>query len=389
MSYLFASSWMREPGRGGISRYWFDDNTGGITYMDSVLTDISFNVTWIDEKRDILYALNEVPDQPGCRFGGGGSIYALKLDRADGKIDSIEHYPAYCSNPCNLALDHDSRYMIITGHGTKNYITKLMMDEEGHYYPEVLTDDTPVILFELDSKGEPEHILDIKKHVGSGPGKKQMTAHPHCAAVSPCGKFYAVCDKGLDSLYIYRINEQQASLECCDICLEQPGTEPRYSVFHPHLPYLYHNTENSTEIFVYRYNKEGIMEWTGSYETLLNKHNNGRIIEQQGLCISSDGRYLYDIIHGPDIIAVMEADPLDGSLKIIQNMSIDHEWPRGAALSPDGRFLVAACVRGKKLVVYAVREDGTLEFSGITADLDNASYISFWEKTAKTADCRY
>ena len=91
------------------------------------------------------------------------------------------------------------------------------------------------------------------------------------------------------------------------------------------------------------------------------------------------GRYLYDVINGANQIAVFRIDQTDGSLELRQNQAVDYAWPRGAAISPDGRFLAVACVRGQKVVIFQIGEDGTLAPAGFACDQPNAAYAAFWE----------
>lgn len=376
MDYLFVSSWKRESGHGGISQYILDPVNGKLKFVRSILEDVSFNVSFMDTERNILYVLNEAPDQPGYRFGGGGSIYALKLDPETGDIVNTERYPAYCTNPCNMKMTQDGHRLIVTGHGTKNYVTRLVLNEHW-WHTEVMTDSSPVILFEVRDDGTIGEILDVKQHEGSGPTRKQMIPHPHSVAEAPEGGIYAICDKGNDTVYTYKIADDR--LICCAKSIVPAGTEPRYAVFHPTQKYLYHNNENSTEIHAYSYDESGNIEWIGTYDILKPDEKDGlsKKTEQQGLCISADGSFLYDVLHGKDLIAVFRIDQQNGSLSLVQIQKVDHAWPRGITLSDDGRFLALGCVTGNKVVLYRVNEDGTISFSD-ELDQENAAYITFW-----------
>lgn len=371
---------MREPGAGGITQYSFHPDTGQLQKIRTMHEDISFNVSYLDETKDILYALSEVPDLPSLRFGGGGCVYAFHLDRETGGVKKTDIQPLYCSNPCNLTLDAEGTYMVVTGHGTRNYVTRLEQDAFGRYSPVVLTDDTPVLLLSMNPDGSVGPILDADRHTGSGPTGKQLTAHPHCAVRSPSGKLFAVCDKGTDRIYLYRIDRETHKLILCsEPAAVPPGTQPRYCVFHPTLPVLYLNTENSTQLYVYRYTEDGQLSFLNTYEALQAQPSGKGNVEQQGLCMHPSGQYLYDVINGPNRIAVFHIHPSDGSLALIQNQAVDYDWPRGAAISPDGRFLAAACVRGQKAVTFRIGDDGTLTPTGCACHQPNAAYATFWD----------
>lgn len=78
------------------------------------------------------------------------------------------------------------------------------------------------------------------------------------------------------------------------------------------------------------------------------------------------------------MVVVYQVDQATGGLKLIQNLRLTEEGPRGCALSPDGRFLVVTCVGSGKVVTLAVGGDGTLTDTGIRTEQPNAAFISFY-----------
>lgn len=374
MYRLFVSGWKRLPGKGGICQYVLGDS-GELSMVDHVEPELSFNVTLADEKKGILYALNESPDQPGMRFGGGGSIYIINIDPESGRIAEIDQYPAYCSNPCNVAVSPDGNNLIVTGHGSKAYVTKLVQDGNGSFFCEVLTDDTPVVLFKRNANGTPGKVLDAKMHVGSGPKKNQLTAHPHSAVFTPSGNMFAVCDKGMDCIFMYRIENDGSGLECLNKTFIEKGQAPRYSVFHQNLPFLYFNTEGSSLVHIYKYDDAGNLSPVGTVDSL--EKDYGNRIEQQGFCLHPNGEYLYDAVNGANVIAVFKVSE-DGEPTLVQNFETGYIWPRGIAVSPDGKYLAAAFVESKKLVIYEISEEGLIASEVSSFCQDNAAYVTFW-----------
>lgn len=382
MSYLFVSGWKREPGKGGIIQYSFDTKTGELKPLQTLFEDVSFSMSYLDKENNILFALNETPDLQGRRFGGGGTVYALHLDRETGKVKKTEVVPLHCACPAYISISDDRQYMLAVGHGAKGYVTKLIRDSFGDYHAVVISDDTPVLLLSRTENGGVGRILDAVMHTGCGPTPKQTSAHPHTVVPSPSGKLYAVCDKGDDHIYMYGIDKERNKLvRCAEPAAVPPGTAPRYCVFHPTLPFFYHNAENTTQVFVHRYDESGTLTPVGSVDSLVDSgaSKNFRMVEGQGFCIHPSGRFLYNVVHGPNLVAVFQIDPNDGSLQLLQNQPVDFDWPRGAALSPDGKFLIVTCVRGKKVLCYRVNEDGTLAPTEFACDQENAAYATFWD----------
>lgn len=382
MSYVFVSGWRRTQGQGGLTQYFFDDTSGECKMVQSFFEQVKINVTCLDEKKNILYAISEVPDLPGLRFGGGGTLYALFLDETTGRCVCTQTFPLYCTNPANMSISKDGKYILISGHGTKSYVTQLVQDAFGEYRPVVLVDDTPVMLLERNEDGSIGRILDVKKHTGSGPSPKQLTPHPHSATRSPSGKLFAVCDKGNDHIFMYRIDEETNKLVLCSTPYALgAGTEPRYCVYHPTLPYLYVNSESLMEMFVFHYTESGELTLVGSYPALEDtaRFEQCKKKEQQDLRIDASGSYLYTVLNGPDQIAVFKINQEDGALELVQNAPVNFEWPRGATLSPNGKFLLVTCCQAGKIVVYRVGEDGLLTGPAFVCDQDNAAYATFWK----------
>ena len=101
------------------------------------------------------------------------------------------------------------------------------------------------------------------------------------------------------------------------------------------------------------------------------------VCEQQGLTIDAAGKYIYDIVRGPNVVTVLEIEPGTGEVKPVQHQPIDGKWPRGCALSPDGRFLVVCCLGSDKIVVFAVGENGRLTPTGYEYPNAAAAYATF------------
>jgi 6-phosphogluconolactonase (cycloisomerase 2 family) len=381
MGYVFISSWAHGKERGGISLYRFCEETGEMTLLKTLDEDKSCAASLVDEKRGVLYVLNECTDLSTMRAGGGGEILAYQLDAKTGDFTRLDSRPTYCPNPTQLALDPTGQYMVVANHGSKGCVTKIQRDENGQYRPVVLFDDSVVELLEVREDGSLGEILDAVKHTGEGPGNRQTNAHPHSATMSPSGKLFAVCDKGNDTVRMYQIDRKDQRLVPCGQAVSAPpGSMPRYCVFHPTQPWFYHNNEGSLDVHAYRYEETGQLEWIGAYHGLLEpaEGNTGEPFEQQGLCIDAEGRFVYSVMRGPNRVAVFQVDQADGSLRPIQNMDVPFPWPRGATLSPDGRFLIVSCLKGQKVVVLRVEKDGTLSSTGFEYDHPCAAYATFW-----------
>ena len=384
-SYVFISSWSKEetlPEGFGVGQYEFNTRTGELKLVRMVDDSNRLSVLHLDKKRNILYVVEEGVDLPAMRCGGGGSVYAFQLDPATGESRRISCVPTFCTNPAYLSLDQTGKYLVVAHHATHSYITKIGKDESGTYHPIVEFDDSLVELFAVNEDGTIGKLLDVAKHTGHGPREKQKNPHPHCAVMSPSGNLFAVCDKGNDGVYLYKIDRENNKIAACGPpYMTPPGTMPRYCVFHPTLPYFYCNCEGAAEVLAFRYDEAGHLDLLGTFGALTpeNAPPAGVHYGQQAICMHSSGRFLYDIICDAEVVAVYQIDQEDGSLTLIQNQPIGYGWSRGVTLSPDGRFLLAMCCRGNKTVVFSVGADGKLGPTGHEYHHTAAADAVFWE----------
>lgn len=381
-TFVYISSWDKVSDgseRFGISGYLFQEETGEMQLIGTVEPKALFNVTCFDSKRGILYALNEENDLPGLRGGGGGRIFAFRVDPESGELTELCRKETWCPSPSYLSLDQSGRFLIVSNHGSKAAVTKIGQDAYGNYYPVIEHDDAVVELFSLKDGGEIDSLLDVVKHYGSGPEKRQVIAHPHSVVMSPSGKLFAVCDKGNDTVRMYGLDESKGKLILPKhIYQHEPGSLPRYCVFHQENPWFYQNNENSREFFSFQYTEEGELQKIGVCDVVPSDcEMQERIMEQQGLVIDAQGKYIYDVVRGPNVVCVLEIDRHDGSARPVQYQKLDGRWPRACALSPDGKFLLVCCIESGEVLVFSVGEDGRLSETGKRVSHRNAAFAIF------------
>lgn len=381
-TYAYISSWKTGATEFGLSAYEFDVQTGELRFIHKTEPEVAFNVTCVDPHRNLLYALEESGDLPGVRGGGGGGrVFGFKIDPATGMLTKICCKETWCSSPAFLTLDATGEFLIVANHGSKAAVTKIGQDAFGNYYPIVEHDDSTVELFAVREDGTVDRLLDVVKHTGNGPEKRQVIARPHSAVMSPSGELFAVCDKGNDTVRMYKIDrEKEKFILPQHVYKHSGGTLPRYCVFHPHKPWFYHNNENTADFSAFSYTEDGLLTELCTCSTLPDTcEMKDRILEQQGLAIDREGRYIYDIVRGPNVVAVLEVDQEDGSVRPVQHQSVPGAWPRSCAISPDGRFLLVSSLGSGQVFVYAIGADGRLSETGKEYSVSAAAYIVFCE----------
>lgn len=383
MIYAYVSIWSHGERNGGLALYKFHPGNGSFSRIKTLDEKTEFSVSTIDRKKGILYALDESSKLPDLRTGGGGRLFAFRLDPATGEAKQISCVPTCCPNPSYVTMDKTGKYLVVSNHAGSACVTKLQRDAFGKIHLGLEFDDSAVELFAVEEDGKVGDMLDFIIHKGSGPDPKfQMTSHPHCAVMSPDGRFFTVCDKGNDGVYMYKIDQQEnklVSLGPAYACL--PGSRPRYCVYHPTRPYLFTNNEGRPEVDAFHYDENGHLTLIDSYsiQTEENETITGEWV-QQDFRVDAVGHYLYTLVAADSaLIAVLKVDQESGALTLVQNLKLNEKRPRGCTLSPDGRFLLVACAGSGAILTLAIDENGKLAETGFRIEEPDAAFITLYQ----------
>lgn len=381
-TFVYVSSWKKSSSDFGLSGYRFDPETGELKFIEKVEPNVVFNVTCFDKRRNLLYAAEEDENLPGVRGGGGGGrIFVFKIDPETGSLNKLCCRETWCSSPAYLTLDSTGKFLLVANHGGKAAVTKVGQDAFGNYYPIIEHDDSTVELFSVNEDGTVDRLLDVVKHTGSGPEKRQVIAHPHSVVMSPSGELFAVCDKGNDTVRMYRLNREKGKLILpAHVYQHKPATLPRYCLFHPEKPWFYHNNENTTDFSAFAYGEDGSLKELCTCSTMPEDQlMKEKILEQQGMAMNGEGTFIYDVVRGPNVIAVLKVNREDGTLEAVQHQSIPGKWPRSCTLSPDGKFLLVCVLGSEQVIVYSVGADGCLSETEKVYPNAGAAYATFCE----------
>jgi len=380
---LYMSLWGEHGGAPGLALFSFDEESGAISLVRKLNDSLSFGPSVIDSEQNLLYICNETDLEPELGYNSG-RIYGFHIDPQTGNLSELFHRETYCPFPDYIGLSHDKKYMVVPHHSHATAITNIEKDSSGKFVPVVRYMDSAIDLFTMKDDGCVDNLVDVKKHTFSRKTvdyqNKTTIPHPHCAVFSPSGNLIAVCDKGDCHLYLYQIDREKNELLLLSRTLtDEALSEARYCVFHPTKPYLYVNHEHSANgkmiLSAFEYDESGSIRSINKVNCLPEGENGDC---GQGLCISADGKYIYNQLSGCNCIAVLEVDQKNGSLSLKQTARIPEGKSRNCCLSPDGRFLINACLTGE-ISVYSVGIDGCLTLTTHTAFMPGSAYINFYK----------
>lgn len=385
--HLYMSQWSLFGGNPGLSLFSFDTLTGRLRFVRQLSDSLSLGCSVVDPEKKLLYVCNETNllAQTGCNTG---RIYGYRIDPDTGDLRELFHRDTWCPFPDYISFDPEKKYMIVPHHSWATCVTNVEQDEAGRYRPVTRFMDSLIDVFSVNADGTLGELTDVCRH-GFGEimrdfENKITVPHPHCAVRSPSGRLFAVCDKGDGHIYIYTLDTASGKLEPRSrLMTDVPLSEPRYCAFHPTLPYLFVNHEHTGHgrmpVTALRYSEDGSLQIIDTVDSLAPDYEGPAV--GQGFCISPDGRYLYNLLQGACQVAVLKVDQVTGKLTRIQNIPVNGVKPRSCALSPDGRFLITACISGE-ISVYAVNADGTLSPTPHGAFLSGSAYITFYDPQA-------
>lgn len=386
--FMYISRWAFMGGAPGLQVYKFNTETGAITFLKDITTEISFGFSRVDEERGLLYLVNEMPEVPGVIYKTG-RIYGYQLDKCTGDASELFCRETYCPFPSYIGMSNDKKYIVVPHHSWADNITTVEKNAQGLYVPVMRFNDSCVNLYALNEDGIPETLLDVKKHSFDTPhfdfAGKLTIPHPHSAVLSPSGKFFAVCDKGDGHIYFYKIDEEKNELVLmARHQTDEALSEPRYCVFHPTKPFIYvnheHTADGSMPVNAYRYTEDGGLEFINKvYALYAPCHPADGKKALTSLNLSADGRYLYCVSNGCNNVAVFSVDQETGAIALIQNQPINGKKARNGALSPDGKYFITACILDGEIDVFRVGKDGLLTPTEHHAKAHGAAYISFYD----------
>jgi 6-phosphogluconolactonase (cycloisomerase 2 family) len=388
-TYVYISRWDEFVGDPGIALLEFNPQNGELRYLENMEKTLTCGCTCLDRRRNILYITNEIKENPDCFKGGGGLICAYKINPQTARLTRISRVPACCPCPHCLSLDPTGNYLLCANHSGYFAVTKAVQKEDGNWGMEIVYDDATVDMFELNDDGTIGDLVDVAKHTGVKNGFL-LHSHPHSVVWDPSGRFFACCDKGDDAVYMYRVDYENKKL----VLMGEPNKDdensmPRYCAFHPTKPFFFNNHERNTTFSSFRYDENGSLDHICSVSALppeieLPKTTGfkpGEKPAQQMLTISTDGKYIYNVINGKGIdgVSVFEINQDDGTLKLHQYLRVDGVWARGATLSSDGRFLIITCLdNGGAVMSYEVGSNGKLTPTGSRVAISGGAFATFY-----------
>jgi 6-phosphogluconolactonase (cycloisomerase 2 family) len=152
--------------------------------------------------------------------GDGTQATAYRIDPSTGRLSVINQQPTRGTNGVHLAIDATNRYLALANYATGSLVA-LPITADGSLAP----------------------VSDLATMAGTpGPHRTQQeSSHPHHCPFDRTGRFIVVPDKGLDRVFVYRLDASAGKLTAANPPWvdARAGAAPRHVDFHPTRPFAY------------------------------------------------------------------------------------------------------------------------------------------------------
>jgi len=295
----------------GISVYQVDPTTSKWTLVEIKKDLVNPSFLTFDQQRRFLYTVH----------GDKSEVSAFRIDPGSGRLDFINTQSTKGSNPVHLTVDASNRHLVLANYATGTIVTS-PIDENG-------------------ALGQVRHQSTLPGE--AGPHRiEQKSSHPHHVAFDRNRRFIAVPDKGLDRIFVFRLDADGQFLPCDPPWAEtQEGAGPRHIAFHSAKNLAYAVNELNSTITTYAWDPDrgALKPLQIQPSTPPNHVGKNRAAE---IAIAASGRHVYVSNRGHDSIGLFSADDNSGLLSPVEWTPSQGRGPRFFALGPGARHLYAA-----------------------------------------------
>ncbi|WP_112173188.1 lactonase family protein [Paraburkholderia unamae] len=330
----------------------FDTSSGKLTAIGPV--GAGPRSTWVttNPRLPVLYAVDDDNSREG-------SVTAYAVDRDSGALTKVNEVATGGSGTTNLSLDLPSMTLLAANYGGGS-VSSIAVNADGSLGARTST----------------------VKETGSGPNRRQASAHAHNAVVDPSGHYALVPDLGADRVFVYAFDRGTRTLTPADGASARqfalpPGSGPRHLVFAPDGKYVYLLTELSAQVLVLRWDAtQGQLTPVQTVETTSAEFQG--VKSGAEVAASADGRFIYVENRAENALIVYRVDRASGELTQIQRTSSGGEKPWGFGIDASGKWLLVANQRSGKVNVFSVdTATGMVSDTGQSVEVPTPVAIAF------------
>jgi 6-phosphogluconolactonase len=310
------------------------------------LENPSFLIT--DRQGRFLYAVHSDGDRAS----------SYRIDSATGRLSLLNHQATGGQNGVHLSIDATGKLLVAA-----NYASGTLA------------------VLPINTDGSLAALSDLATLKGTpGPHRvEQPGSHPHHCPFDPTRRFIVVPDKGLDKVFVFRLDAPAGKLVPNDPpwVVAKAGAGPRHVDFHPTRPFAYVINELDSTMTTYHFDPAtGALKPLQRLSTLPSTFTGDSTAAE--IAVARSGRFVYGSNRGHDSIAIFAVDAASGTLTSVGWEPTRGTTPRYFGLDPTGAYLYAADQTSDTVVVFRVNEStGKLVATGETLKAGAPCTIAF------------
>ena len=302
----------------------------------------------------ILYAI----DDDSAREG---SVIAYRVDRTSGQLARIGAAPTGGKGTTYLWLDAPSMTLLAANFGSGS-VSSIALGEDGR----------------------PGALVSTVSETGSGPHRRQASAHAHSVAIDPSGRYALVPDLGADRVFVYGFERATRVLAPADdgaagprAFAAAPGSGPRHLAFGADGRFVYLLDELSAQLMTLRWDA-GAGHLSLVQSVSIDSPEFKGTPSGAEVASSVDGRMVYVANRGENSLLVYRVNPDSGEPVLVQRIASGGEAPWSFALHPSGRWMLVANQRSGRVNVFAIAPgSGLLADTGHSVGVATAVSLTF------------
>jgi len=340
-------------GRGeGIGVYRMDPASGAWTHLQLLRDVPNPSFLALDSRQRFLY----------CVHGGNdySQVSAFAIDPASGELTPLGSQPCGGPNPVGLSVGPDDAWLVVANYNNGK-VGALPLASDGRIQP--LSD-----------------LVTLEGEHGPHP-TEQTTSHPHHIPYDPARRFFVVPDKGLDRVFVFRVDTSTGKLVPGEppSVQSRAGAAPRHAAFQPDASHMYCVNELDSTMTTFAYDAErGGLRPIQVIPTVPPDFAERNTTAE--IAVAPSGRFVYCSNRGHNSIAIFAVNPEDGTLEPVGWEPTQGRQPRYFGLDPSGSFLYACNQATDTIVTFSVdQERGTLTPTGQVIESASPVCIAFAE----------
>ena len=322
----------------------FDAHTGELTMIGPV--EEGLRSTWLvaHPQLPMLYSVDDQNTEEG-------SVTAYAVDRGTGALTKVNAVATGGNGTTYLWLDIPSMTLLGANYSSGS-VSSIAVNSDASVGP----------------------LTSTVKEAGSGPNRRQASAHAHSVAVDPSGRYALVPDLGADRVFVYGFDRATHALSPDDAVNPRsfttpPGSGPRHLAFGLNGQYVYLLTELTAEIMVLRWDaSQGHLTLVQSLPTTSQDFQGAKSGAE--VAVSHDGRFVYVANRGENALVVYRVSPDSGELSLVQRTPSGGQRPWGFSIDELGKWMLVENQASGTVNVFGIDPvSGMLSDTGQSIDI--------------------